>query len=88
LTRAALSVTATLPLGLVLECLFRWQSNPLHGFWFASVGTSIVGAAWLVVGGTPHIAVAIAPSVIIGTVLLLFAYARSLRKHAGRAYSS
>lgn len=80
-------MTATLPLGLVLECLFRWQSNPLHGFWFASVGTSIVAAAWLVVGGTPHIAVAIAPSVIIGTVLL-FAYARSLLKHAGRTYSS
>ncbi len=87
LTQAALSVTATLVLALVLEYLFRWHSNPVHGFWFASVGTSVLGAAWLVVGhalaGTPQIAVAIAPSVTIGTVFL-FAYARALLKHARR----
>ena len=87
LTQAALSLTATLPLGLLLEQLFRWQSNPVRGFWFASVGTSTMAAAWLVVGhmlaGTSHIAVTIAPSVTIGTVFF-FGYARALLKQATR----
>jgi hypothetical protein len=65
LTQVALSLTATLVLVLVLERLFRRQSNPVRGFWFASVGTSMLGTAWLVVGyavtGTPHIAVTITP---------------------------
>ena len=72
LTQVALSVIATLVAVLVLERLFRWPSNPLHGFWLASVGTSTLGLIWLVVGhvlaGTPHIAVTIAPPVIVGTV--------------------
>lgn len=87
LTQAALSVTATLPLGLLLEQLFRWQPNPLRGFWFAWIGTSTVAAAWLVVGhtlaGTPHIAVTVAPSVVVGTVFF-FGYARALLKQATR----
>jgi hypothetical protein len=87
LTQAALSVSATLPLGLVLESLFRWQPNPLRGFWFAFVGTSVAGAAWLAVGhtlaGTPHVAVAIAPSLVIGTVFF-FGYARALLRQATR----
>ena len=85
MTQAALSVTATLPLGLLLEQLFRWQSNPVRGFWFASVGTSTVAAAWVLVGhtlaGTQHIAVTIAPAVVIGT-LFFFGYARALLKQA------
>jgi hypothetical protein len=87
LTQSALSVTATLPLGLLLEQLFRWQPNPVRGFWFAAVGTSTVAAAWLVVGhtlaGTQHISVTIAPSVVIGTSFF-FGYARALLKQATR----
>jgi hypothetical protein len=87
LTQAALSVTATLPLGLLLEQLFRWQPNPVRGFWFASVGTSTVAAVWLVLGhtlaGTPHIAATVAPSVVIGT-LFFFGYARALLKQVTR----
>jgi hypothetical protein len=84
-TQVALSLTATLVLALVLERLFRWQSNPLRGFWFAGGGTATLGTAWLVVGhalaGTPHIAVTITPPVVLGA-LFSFAYARVLFVHA------
>ncbi len=81
LTQVALSLTATLALALVLERLFRWQSKPLRGFWFAAGGTSMPGTAWLVVGhalaGTPHIAMTITPPMILGAVFS-FGYARTL----------
>jgi hypothetical protein len=86
-TQVALSVTATLMLVMVLERLFRWQSNPVRGFWLGWFGTSALATAWLVVGhalaGTPHIAVAIAPSMIIGTAFY-FVYARTLLVQARR----
>jgi hypothetical protein len=70
LTQAALSVIATLVAVLVLERLFRWPSNPVRGFWLAALGTSMLGTVWLYAGhalaGTPHIAVTIAPPVIVG----------------------
>lgn len=70
LTQAALSTATTLVLTLVLERLFRWAPNPLRGFWFAPVSTTALATTWLVVGnalaGTPHIALAIAPSVVVG----------------------
>jgi hypothetical protein len=72
LTQVALSVAATLVAVLILERLFRWPSNPAHGFWLAALGTSTLGTVWLYVGhalaGTPHIAVTIAPPVIVGAV--------------------
>ncbi|OSC39871.1 hypothetical protein [Mycobacterium decipiens] len=80
-TQAALSMPTTLALVLVLERLFRLPSKPMHGFWLASVGTPTLAIVWLVVGhaftGTPHIVVAIAPSVIVGTAFS-FVYARTL----------
>lgn len=87
LTQAALSVTVTLALVLVLERLFRWARNPLLGFWLAFLGTSTLAMAWLVIGhwvaGTPHIAVAIAPSAVVGTATS-FGYARMLLARARR----
>jgi hypothetical protein len=87
LTQAALSVATTLGLVLVLERLFRWPANSVCGFWLASLGASSLAIAWLVGGhtlaGTPHIAVAIAPSAIVGLVCC-FAYARTLLAHARR----
>ncbi len=87
LTQVVLSLTATVVLALVLERLFRRQSNPLRGFWFAAGGTSMLGTAWLVVGhalaGTPHIAVTITPPMILGAVFS-FAYARTLFVRAAR----
>jgi hypothetical protein len=72
LTQVALSVAATLVAVLILERLFRWPSNPVRGFWLAALGTSMLGTVWLYVGhalaGTPHIAVTIAPPVIVGAV--------------------
>jgi hypothetical protein len=72
LTQLALSVAATLVAVLILERLFRWPSNPVRGFWIAAVGTSTLGTVWLYVGhavaGTSHIAVTIAPPVIVGAV--------------------
>jgi hypothetical protein len=72
LTQVALSVAATLVAVLILERLFRWPSNPVRGFWLAALGTSTLGTIWLYVGhslaGTPHIALTIAPPVIIGGV--------------------
>lgn len=80
-TQVGLSVVTTLFFALLLERLFRWPSNPLYGFWLAVTGSSVLGAAWLVVGhelaGTPHILEAIAPSLIIGTAFD-FAYAGRL----------
>ncbi len=91
LMQSVLSVTATLMLVLVLERLFRWQSNPVRGFWFASLGTSTVAAVWLIAGhmvaGTPHIAVAIAPSLIVGTAFY-FVYARTLLRQARQVQMS
>jgi hypothetical protein len=72
LTQVALSVAATLVAVLILERLFRLPSNPVRGFWLAALGTSTLSAIWLYVGhavaGTPHIAVTIAPPLIVGTV--------------------
>jgi hypothetical protein len=83
-TQVLLSVTATLVLVLLLERLFRWPANPVRGFWLASCGTSTLSVAWLVTGhavaGTPHIALAIAPSVGIGTISYV-GYARALLAH-------
>jgi hypothetical protein len=86
-TQVFLSVVTTLFFALLLERLFRWPSNPLHGFWLAATGSSVLGAVWLVVGhelaGTPHILEAIAPSLIIGTAFD-FAYAGRLLALARR----
>jgi hypothetical protein len=86
-TQVGLSVFTTLVFALLLERLFRWPSNPLHGFWLAAVTSSTLGAAWLCVGhaaaGTPHIAAAIAPSAIIGG-LFDFVYAGRLLTLARR----
>jgi hypothetical protein len=85
-TQVGLSVGATLLFALLLERLFRWPSNPVHGFWLAALVSSALGTAWLSVGhalaGTPHIAAAIAPSVIVGGVFD-FAYAGRLLMLAG-----
>ncbi|BBX98825.1 hypothetical protein MLAC_41190 [Mycobacterium lacus] len=81
LTQAALSLTATLVLAMVLERLFRWPSNPVHGFWLAALGNSTLTASWLVLGhvvaGTSDIAITIAPSLIVG-IASNFAYSRVL----------
>jgi hypothetical protein len=90
-TQVAVSLTATLVLSLWLERLFRWQSNPVRGFWFAFVGTTMLRTTWLVVGhtlaGTQHIALTIAPPMVMGGVFN-FTYARALfaraRRSAGR----
>jgi hypothetical protein len=90
LTQAALSAVTTLGLVLLLERLFHWASNPVRGFWLASLGASTLAITWLAGGhalaGTPHIAVAIAPSAIVG-VACCFAYARTLlvRARAGNS---
>jgi hypothetical protein len=72
LTQLVLSVFSTLVAVLILERLFRLPSNPVRGFWLAALGTSTLAIVWLYVGhalaGTPHIAVTIAPPVIVGTV--------------------
>jgi hypothetical protein len=72
LTQVALSVAATFVAVLILERLFRWPSNPVRGFWLAALGTSTLATIWLYVGhtlaGTPHIALTIAPPVVVGTV--------------------
>jgi hypothetical protein len=72
LTQVALSVASTLVAVLILERLFRWPSNPVRGFWLAALGTSTLATIWLYVGhtlaGTPHIALTIAPPVVVGTV--------------------
>ena len=87
-TQVALSLTTTLVLALWLERLFCWQSNPVRGFWFAFVGTTILGTTWLVVGhmlaGTQHIALAIAPPMVMGGVFN-FTYARALLVLARRS---
>jgi hypothetical protein len=87
LTQVALSVAATLVAVLILERLFRWPSNPVHGFWLAALGTSMLGTVWLYVGhalaGTPHIAVTIAPPVIVGA-MSDFLYAGALLALARR----
>jgi hypothetical protein len=86
-TQVGLSVATTLVFALLLERLFRWPSNPLHGFWLAATASSVLGAIWLVIGhrlaGTPHILEAIAPSVIIGTAFD-FTYAGRLLALAKR----
>ncbi len=88
LTLAALTFTATTMLVFVLERLFRLSSNPLHGFWLASIVTSTLSAAWLATGhmlmGTPRVVAAVTPSVLIGTTLY-FAYASGLLARARRA---
>ena len=88
LTQAVLSAVTTLGLVLVLERLFHWASNPVRGFWLASIGASTLAIAWLAGGhalaGTPHIALAIAPSAIVG-VVCCFGYARTLLVRASRA---
>ncbi|WP_242670180.1 hypothetical protein [Mycobacterium decipiens] len=80
-TQAAVSASTTLVLALVLERLFRMPSDPVRGFWLATVGTSMLATLWLIVGhaltGTPHIAAAFAPSVIVGSTFS-FGYARTL----------
>ncbi|CDM77472.1 hypothetical protein DSM43518_03586 [Mycobacterium marinum] len=87
LTQFALSTTATLLLAMALKGLFRRPSNPEYGFWLAFLGTWVLGTAWLAIGhalvGTPHAAVAIAPSVVVGATAC-FAYARTLLSHARR----
>jgi hypothetical protein len=87
LTQVALSVIATLVAVLILERLFRWPSNPIHGFWLAAPATSTLGLMWLVVGhalaGTPNIAITIAPPVIVGTACD-FLYAGALLALAKR----
>jgi putative effector of murein hydrolase len=86
-TQVGLSMFTTLVFVLLLERLFRWPSNPVHGFWLAALVSSTLGAAWLGVGhavaGTPHIAAAIAPSVIVGGVFD-FVYAGRLLTLARR----
>ncbi len=86
-TQVGLSVVTTLVFALLLERLFRWPSNPLHGFCLSVTGSSVLGAVWLVLGhelaGTPHILEAIAPSLIIGTAFD-FAYAGRLLALARR----
>ncbi len=86
-TQVGLSMFTTLVFALLLERLFRWPSNPVCGFWLAAFASSALGTAWLGVGhalaGTPHIAAAIAPSVIIGGVFD-FAYAGRLLMLARR----
>jgi hypothetical protein len=88
LTQAALSLTATLVMALLLERLFRLPSNPVRGFWLAFLVTVNLSAAWLTVGhllmGTPHVLAAMAPSVIVGTALY-FVYARMLLIRARKA---
>jgi hypothetical protein len=87
LTQVALSVIVTLVAVLVLERLFRWPSNPVRGFWLATLGTSTLGTVWLAVGhvlaGTPNIAVTIAPPVIVGAACD-FLYAGALLALARR----
>lgn len=82
-----LSVATTLVLTVVLERIFRQPANPHHGFWLAPLVTTALATMWLVLGnalaGTPHIAIAIAPSVIVGAAGC-FAYARTLLKDALR----
>jgi hypothetical protein len=86
-TQVALSVFTTLVFALLLERLFRWPPNPLHGFWLAATASSVLGAVWLIVGheiaGTPHILEAIAPALIIGTAFD-FTYAGRLLALAKR----
>jgi hypothetical protein len=86
-TQVGLSMFTTLVFALLLERLFRWPSNPVRGFWLAALVSSTLGAAWLGVGhalvGTPHIAAAIAPSVIVGGVFD-FVYAGRLLMLARR----
>jgi hypothetical protein len=86
-TQVGLSMFTTLVFVLLLERLFRWPSNPVHGFWLAALVSSTLGTAWLGVGhalaGTPHIAAAIAPSVIVGGVFD-FSYAGRLLMLARR----
>jgi len=90
LTQASLSITQTLVLVLLLQRLFRVPSNPLRGFWLAAGGASTLTITWLIAGhafaGTPHIALTIAPSAIIGTGFC-FVYARALLWRAGRSRS-
>ncbi len=85
LTQAVLSAISTLFLMLLLARLFHWPPSPVHGFWLAALGAPILVITCLVAGhalaGTPHIAVAIAPSVIVGTAGS-FAYARTLLPQA------
>ncbi len=85
LTQAVLSAISTLFLMALLARLFRWPSSAVHGFWLAALGAPTLVIAGLVAGhalaGTPHIAVAIAPSVIVGTAGSI-AYARTLLAHA------
>ncbi len=87
LTQAPLTTANTLVQVLVLERLFRWPSDPVRGFWSAILGTSTLVTACLVLAhslsGTPNIAIAIGPSVIIGAAFN-FAYARTLLAQAVR----
>lgn len=86
-TQAALSLSASLVLAIVLERLFCWPSNPVHGFWLAAFGTSMLTASWLIIGhlvaGTSDIAMTIAPSLIVG-VTTSFVYSRMLFAQARR----
>jgi hypothetical protein len=88
LTQAGLSAISTLFLMLLLARLFHLPSSPVHGFWLAALGAPILAITCLVAGhalaGTPHIALAIAPSVIVG-IAGSFAYARALLAQARRS---
>ncbi len=83
-----LSAATTLVLTAVLERVFRLPAKPRHGFWLAPLVTTALATVWLVVGnalaGTPHIAIAIAPSVIVGGAAC-FAYTRTLLNDAVRS---
>lgn len=85
LTQLFLSAATTLVLTLVLDRVFRWPANPRHGFWLAPAVTTVLATVWLALGnslaGTPHIAIAIAPSVVVGAVGC-FVYARVLLRAA------
>ncbi len=94
-TQVGLSIFTTLVFVVLLERLFRWPKKAVHGFWLAAFGSSMLGMVWLIVGhalmGTPHIAAAIAPSIIVGSAFD-FAYAGRLlaldRRDAGVAGAS
>lgn len=82
MTQAILSFCAANVLALVLEWLFRVAGSANRGFALAAIGTSLISAFVIGVGhhiaGTPHVALTIAPSVVVGTVVYTL-YAWRLR---------
>jgi hypothetical protein len=86
-TQAAVSLTATLVMVLVVERLFRCGATPVRGFWLSWLGASALLITVLVtchiLAQTPSIPATITPPFLIGTAFYC-GYARMLLTRAKR----